>query len=160
MAKTATDTDTKVKRGSSKSLSDGHKAAMEHGRKTGRIVKAYLEMLESVKSASRRGRKTDYKARIAESTATINDPLCSPVERVNAIQRRMDLNHGRQAQNNRAGNVKELAKLQEAFVAVLPGYSKDHGISYAAWREIGVDAITLKDAGISRTGLVNGDDIG
>ena len=36
------------------------------------------------------------------------------------------------------------------FVKSAKGYGERKGISYAAWREVGVSAATLKAAGISR----------
>ena len=44
----------------------------------------------------------------------------------------------------------DLSALEKAYVKVAPGYSERKKISYAAWREMGVPAATLKQAGISR----------
>ena len=44
----------------------------------------------------------------------------------------------------------DLAALEEDFVAAARAYGERKGISYAAWREAGVDAAVLKRAGISR----------
>ena len=40
--------------------------------------------------------------------------------------------------------------LRASFVKVAKNYSARKGISYAAWREVGVDAETLREAGVSR----------
>jgi hypothetical protein len=45
----------------------------------------------------------------------------------------------------------DISALENGFVAVGKSYSARQGISYATWREIGVDAAVLKRAGISRT---------
>jgi len=49
------------------------------------------------------------------------------------------------------GSGVDLSSLEEEFVNVAAGYSSRQGISYAAWREVGVDASVLKRAGISRS---------
>jgi hypothetical protein len=45
-----------------------------------------------------------------------------------------------------------MTSLEEAFVKVAKSYSDSKKISYASWREVGVDAKVLKAAGISRAG--------
>ena len=44
----------------------------------------------------------------------------------------------------------DLAALEAEFVAVASTYSSRKGISYTAWRELGVPADVLKRAGVSR----------
>ena len=41
--------------------------------------------------------------------------------------------------------------VEAAFVDVAKSYSDRQGISYSAWREVGVEASVLKRAGIART---------
>ncbi|MGH9134400.1 MAG: hypothetical protein ACRDZZ_10720 [Ilumatobacteraceae bacterium] len=45
----------------------------------------------------------------------------------------------------------DTSKLEDAFVNVAKGYSERQGISYASWREVGVEAGVLKRAGIARS---------
>jgi hypothetical protein len=45
----------------------------------------------------------------------------------------------------------DLSELEEDFVRTAAGYSQRKGITYAAWRDAGVDATVLKRAGIPRT---------
>ncbi len=45
----------------------------------------------------------------------------------------------------------DLTALEDDFVRVARSYSTRRGISYAAWREIGVDAAVLKKAGLTRS---------
>jgi hypothetical protein len=40
--------------------------------------------------------------------------------------------------------------LEAGFIKVAAAYSKRKGISYAAWRAVGVEPTVLKQAGISR----------
>ena len=45
----------------------------------------------------------------------------------------------------------DLEGLEAGFVEYAKAYSERKGITYAAWREAGVPASILKDAGIKRT---------
>lgn len=69
-----------------------------------------------------------------------------PIKRLQLIQDRMDL----QAELESSENKADLEGLEKDFVEAAKGYSERKGISYAAWRELGVDAAVLKKAGISR----------
>ena len=44
----------------------------------------------------------------------------------------------------------QIGSLEKAFVKVARAYSERNGISYSAWREIGVDPAVLKKANITR----------
>jgi hypothetical protein len=44
----------------------------------------------------------------------------------------------------------DLECLEQAFIAAVKGYSERKGITYAAWREAGIDARVLRDAGLRR----------
>ena len=46
----------------------------------------------------------------------------------------------------------DMASLQVAFVGVAKSYSDSKKISYASWREVGVEPSVLKAAGITRGG--------
>ena len=48
------------------------------------------------------------------------------------------------------GEKVDLSALESAFVKTAGKYSERKGISYAAWRQLGVSADTLKKAGITR----------
>ena len=70
-----------------------------------------------------------------------------PVGKLQLIQRRIDL----EAELERlSGASIDIESLEQAFVEVAASYSQAKGISYAAWREIGVDPAVLKKAGIGR----------
>jgi hypothetical protein len=47
-------------------------------------------------------------------------------------------------------NKADLDALEAGFIEAASGYSERKGISYAAWREMGVEASVLKKAGIGR----------
>lgn len=132
------------KRGPSQ-LSDEHKAAMAEGRAQGRAVRNYLEALEAHKP--KRGRKRtpeSMKKRLEKIETELVD--ADPVKRLNLVQERMDL----EGELNAAESGADLSELEKEFVAAAAGYGERKGISYAAWRELGVSAGVLKSAGITR----------
>ncbi len=133
-------------KGSGAPMTDEHKAALAAGRAQGLAVKNYLEGLETTRP--RRGRKRTAEtinAQIASVEAQLAN--AAPLARLNLIQQRMDLIADRDALS---GPAVDIAALEAEFVKVAAGYSRSKGISYAAWREIGVDPAVLKEAGISR----------
>lgn len=127
-------------------MTEAHKAALAAGRAQGLAVKNYLEGLESTKP--KRGRKRTpetISAQIANVEAQLAD--AAPLARLNLIQQRMDLIADRDALS---GPAVDMDALETEFVKVAAAYSKAKSISYAAWREIGVDPAVLKRAGIGR----------
>jgi hypothetical protein len=126
-------------------MSDAHKAALATGRQQGRAVRAYLEALDAHKP--KRGRKRTV-GKIESRLAEIADqaPTADPVKRLQLVQERLDLTR----ELNAASSTDELSALEEGFVRVALPYSASKGISYVAWREIGVPAPVLARAGIPR----------
>lgn len=127
-------------------MSDEHKTALAQGRDQGRAVRRYLEALEANKP--RRGRRRSPES-ITKRLATIeNDlPTADPLKRLHLIQERLDLQGALEA--SEAGT--DLADLEAQFIAVAASYGERKGITYSAWRELGVPAPVLAQAGISRT---------
>jgi hypothetical protein len=128
-------------------MTDDHKAALAEGRSQGRAVRSYLEALEAHKP--KRGRKRtpeSMRARLATIEATIDN--ADPMSRLQLVQERLDLAEAIAA----AETTVDLPELEDGFVASAAGYGERKGISYTAWREVGVPAAILKRAGISRAG--------
>jgi len=126
-------------------MSAQHKAALAQGRAEGRAVKNYLEALD--RSRPRRGRKRtpeSVKKRLTAIEAEM--PGASPLVRLQLVQERMDL----EKELEQLGTKVDLTALEAAFVKTAGKYSERKGISYAAWRQLGVSAETLKKAGITR----------
>jgi hypothetical protein len=134
-----------TKNSSKQTMSDAHKAALAEGREQGRAVRRYLEALDANRPKRGRKRTPDtMRKRLDRIQADINS--ADPLKRLQLVQERMDL----EQQIEAAEVTVDLSKLEKDFVAAAAGYSQRKGISYAAWRELGVAASTLKDAGISR----------
>ena len=127
------------------SMSEGHKSALAQGRSEGRAVRRYLEALEAHKP--RRGRKRtvdSMKQRLSAIEEALNN--ADPLDRLHLVQERMDL----ESEIASAGEKLDIATLEAEFVSAASAYSRRKGISYSAWRELGVPAATLKKAGIGR----------
>ena len=128
-------------------MSDEHKAALAEGRSQSRAVRNYLNALDAHRP--KRGRKRTPES-IAKRLEKLEGeiPAADPIRRVSLVQERMDL----EEELDRASHQIDLTELEASFVAAAAGYSERKGISYAAWREVGVPAPVLKSAGIRRGG--------
>lgn len=128
-----------------KPMSNEHKQALALGREQGRAVRRYLEALEAHKPKRGRKRTADsVQRRLAAIEKLL--PGADPLTRLQLVQERMDL---RQELAGMRTPV-DLGGLEDEFVKVASGYGQRKGISYAAWREAGVEAAVLKRAGIRR----------
>jgi len=127
-------------------MSDDHKAALAQGRSEGRAVREYLDALRANKP--KRGRKRTPDS-IKKRLSGIDDQLKSadPLGELRLIQERRDL----VLELETMGDEVDLGAIEDGFVKVASSYSQRQGISYAAWREVGVPASVLKRAGISRS---------
>lgn len=126
-------------------MSDEHKAALAEGRNQGRAVRRYLEALEAHRP--KRGRKRTAES-ITRRLAKIDAELESAdaLKRLQLIQERLNLNAELEAADSKV----DLTELEREFVDAAAAYSTRKGISYAAWRELGVEPAVLKRAKISR----------
>ncbi len=128
-------------------MSAEHKEALALGREQGRAVRRYLEALEAHKP--KRGRKRTPES-IEKRLADIENRLqnADPLSRLQLVQERMNL------QNELASKsaTVDLGALEQAFIKAAKDYGRRKGISYAAWREAGVNPAVLRQAGIRRAG--------
>ncbi|MPY93296.1 MAG: hypothetical protein GEV08_09580 [Acidimicrobiia bacterium] len=126
-------------------LSEDHKAALAEGRAQGRAVRRYLEALEAHRP--RRGRKRTpdtMRKRLLRIEEELAD--ADPLRRLQLVQERLNLLD----EIANAESKVDIDALERDFVNAARTYSERKGISYAAWRELGVPAATLRRAGISR----------
>jgi hypothetical protein len=127
-------------------MSQEHKDALAEGRRQGRAVREYLEALEQHRP--KRGRKRTPES-IRKQLGKINAELedADPVKKLQLIQGRIDL----EAELEAIENKPDLTALENDFVEAAKPYSERKSISYAAWRELGVEPSVLKRAGITRS---------
>lgn len=129
-------------------MTAAHKAALAQGREETRIVKAYLEALESVapKKRGRKRSKDSINKRLSNIAKTL--PEASALNRLQLIQEKTNLEQELASQDSPSSA--SLDATRKAFVKVAKSYGARKGITYSTWRAAGVDAATLKDAGIER----------
>lgn len=126
-------------------MSDEHKAALAKGRMEGRIVREYLEGLRATKP--KRGRKRTPES-IQHRLDAIGTELASasPLDELLLVQERRDLEAELAAKSDSI----DMDAREADFVQVAKSYSESKAISYASWRDVGVPASVLKQAGIGR----------
>lgn len=126
-------------------MTKAHKDALAKGRKDGKIVRDYLEALRRTKP--KRGRKrTPESIRRRLKLIDSEYETTDSVTQLKYAQERLDLAIELAELTTKV----DVAPLERAFVKVAKTYGERNAITYAAWREIGVDAAVLKKAGISR----------
>ena len=134
-----------AKRNKKSAMTDAHKAALATGRTEGRVVREYLEALRANKP--KRGRKRTLETVKSQLAAVAKELMeADPVRELQLVQRRMDLQNELEAMNSKV----DMKKMETAFVKVARNYSQRNGITYSAWREIGVSPAVLKAAGLGR----------
>jgi hypothetical protein len=127
-------------------MSNEHKAALAEGRDQGRAVRRYLEALEANKP--KRGRKRSPDSMKKRLDAVENElASADPLKRLHLVQERLDL----QAALEATEATVDLDALEKEFVDAAATYSDRKGISYSAWRELGVPSSVLERAGITRS---------
>jgi len=111
-------------------------------------VRDYLKALEQ--NAPRRGRRRTPES-VERQLAVLEGEMegASVTKRLGLIQQRIDLEADLEALQQ-AGSV-DLSALEAGFATHAAAYGGRRGISYAAWREVGVSSATLKSAGIRRS---------
>jgi len=123
-----------------------HKAALAKGRVEGRVVRAYLEALDQ--SKPKRGRKRTSESiqkRLVAIDAAVSD--AAALQRLQLIQEELDL----EAELAVLDETIDVAGLEKAFIKVARAYGDRKGISYSAWRAVGISASVLKSAGVTRS---------
>lgn len=128
-------------------MSDDHKDALAKGRVQGKIVRDYLEALEQGRKPGRKLDKETIEQRIPQVQEQIENET-DPAKRLELVQRRLDL-EARLV--NLGGDGESLETLEEEFVKIAKEYADRRGISYTAWRELGVPPQVMKRTGIQRT---------
>ncbi len=126
-------------------MSDSHKAALAEGREQGRAVRRYLEALEAHKP--KRGRKRTPES-VQKRLAVIEERLADAdaLTRLHLMQERMNLTNELASSDDSV----DMGAIEDEFVAAAAPYGARKGITYAAWRAMGVDPAVLRRANIKR----------
>ncbi|MEZ5225811.1 MAG: hypothetical protein R2710_03815 [Acidimicrobiales bacterium] len=86
-------------------------------------------------------------SRIGSTPSPGISPRSTRLKRLQLTQERIDL----EEELERLQSDNDLEELERAFTEVAKSYAERKGISYSAFRELGVSAKTLKAAGIARS---------
>ena len=132
-----------------RNFSDEHKTEIRTAIAQRGAVNRYLKSLEQIKSVrSNILSEERLQAKLAQAEEDMAS-ASSVMDKLQAVQNRKDiLAKIKQTQN--ASNITSEAEEAEAgFIQHAAGYAERKGISYKAWREVGVSAAALKQAGIS-----------
>lgn len=126
-------------------MKESHKQALAQGRKEGQIVRAYLEALELQRP--KRGRKRSPES-ISRRLSSIKEELkgASGVDRLLLVQERKDL----QSELDLLSRPFDIAQKEQEFIKVARAYGERKGLTWSAWREVGVPLSVLTKAGIRR----------
>lgn len=128
-----------------RAMSDDHKAALAEGRAQGRAVRLYLEAIEANKPKRGRKRTPDSIAkRLERITAELE--TADPLKRLQLTQEQLDL----EAELAAGETTVDISALEKEFIAAAGSYASRKGISYGAFRSVGVPPAVLRAAGISR----------
>lgn len=125
-------------------MSAEHKAALVQGRKEAKAIKTYLDAL-----ASRRPGRPITRDSLEKRLASVQARLANEkdtLKQVELHQSRLEIEEALAS----AGEAIDLSKMEAEFAQVASAYSDRKGISYAAWRSVGVPAAVLKKAGVTR----------
>ncbi|CAN5475821.1 hypothetical protein BH10ACT2_BH10ACT2_23860 [soil metagenome] len=136
-----------AKRGPKTPMTDAHKAALAKGRTESQAVRSYLEALRANKPV--RGRRRTPES-IGKRLAAIAGERtgADAVKELRLVQEQLNL----ESELANMGNVVDTSALEGEFTKVAKSYGQRTGVSYAAWRAVGVPAATLAAAGITRAG--------
>lgn len=127
-------------------MSQEQKDAMARGRREARAVRNYLDALERGRKRGPKVTPERLRDRIAATQSAIDDAT-DPQSRLELIQQRMD-DEERLVEVSQQESIDDL---EPGFIEVAASYSERKGISYPAWRELGVPAKVLRAAGMTRS---------
>lgn len=126
-----------------KALPAAQKTAMQKGRAEASIVKQYLTALDRTKRRGRQVSAEELQARIDALNVEITEAPAG--QRVYLVQKRLDLED---RLDGSQGDDIDIEALEADFIRVAAEFGSRKGITRKAFREVGVPAAVLKDAGV------------
>lgn len=126
-------------------MSKEHKEALATGRKEARAVKAYLKAI-GARSGGRQPSKETLRSRLEKVNQKIED-ADDPLKTLDLLQSKLDIERAL----SQVEQADDFDQIEADFIKNVKSYSERKGITYTAWREFGVPARTLRDAGVPET---------
>lgn len=126
-------------------MTDEHKEALALGRQESRKVATYLNVLQETRPKRGRKRTADgIEKRLGEIEVQL--PKATLLKALGLIHEQKRL----QAELASLNEKVDATEAQAEFVAVAKSYGERKGYDYDTWRQAGVPADVLKEAGISK----------
>ncbi len=126
-------------------MSKEHKEALAQGRLEARAIKAYLKSVEG-RRPGRPVTKESLSKRLTQVDAKLGAET-DPLKKLDLMQSRLDIETALES----VGDGASKEDLTAGFVSHAKAYSDRKGITYTTWRQFGVPAAVLKQAGIAET---------
>lgn len=123
-----------------------HRDAMTRGRQQASAVRAYLDSISESKGRGRRLSSEELAAKLEDVSKQL-DASDDSLERLQLLQRRREVLQ----QMEQAQGADEHEARERRFVEVAAEYAERRGVDYRTWREYGVPASVLREAGITRS---------
>lgn len=130
-----------------KVLSDSHLEALASGREEGRVVRRYLDAMTGRPGSNSRSRDPDFLRRKLKRLDAAIPVERDVLTRLSFLQQRITTLHELDATGEEP---EDLAELEDMFIKAAKRYGERKGITYQAWRMVGVTPDVLRRAGISR----------
>lgn len=130
---------------SRRSMSAEHKEALAAGRTQGAAVRRYLNYLDGQKQRQRRVSPEEMERKLAQIKANLQ--TADPITQLQLHQQRITIE---QRLRNTSSDVGDGSDIESQFVEAVVDYSARKGITWSAWRSMGVPAAVLSRAGLSR----------
>jgi hypothetical protein len=123
-----------------------HEQAPARGRRHAKAVRDYLDALGRERRPRGQLTEEELRRQVEELRARIEaEP--NAAKRVELIQKRLDAEERLETVEDEF----DMEELERGFIEVAAPYSHRKGITYTAWREAGVPARVLREAGVRRT---------
>jgi hypothetical protein len=126
-----------------------HLAALDQGRKAGRAIRTYLEMLKQGVGKKKRGRQVNWQERYDGAALLLAEDDVDVLTQLQLTQQMNDALDHLKAQELE-WSADDLAAAEANFIEWAGWYSEQHGITYQTWRKMGVSAAVLRQAGVPR----------
>jgi hypothetical protein len=131
-------------------LSKSQKTKMQQALMEATIVRSYLEILRERPGPGRRRSKETIELRISAIEVALEEAATMDTIRLLEITQEK-LNLEAELEVVYETRAERLADAEERFIAVCASFTERKGLTYQAWRAVGVPAAVLKKAGIPAT---------
>lgn len=146
MTKTIEETKPTETEAPKRKMSDEHRRRISEAHRQREVISAYLDAVGAPKRRGRRISTEELRDRLSSAEQEMQE--ATGVDRLKVAQSIIDLQERITEQEQAELTQQLLGEMEKRFIEVAADYAERHKISRQAWREVGVPAKVLKDAGI------------